>query len=144
EVFDDHIGIDDDIVIVQDQHRQFLQRVDLGIFVVRLARHHCCRRELDSVDPPKLDRGNTNLACKRRGRGEGEFHVMPLESSLHRHGRACPGHPRLACGHILKTWMPGTSPGMTRLWMWLRSRRYDRASTISCRCSPRPSMPSVT
>src|SRR5215469_5168982 len=29
-----------------------------------------------------------------------------------RHGRACPGHPRLSC-RIAKTWMPGTSPGMT-------------------------------
>jgi hypothetical protein len=26
-----------------------------------------------------------------------------------RHGRACPGHPRL----VRKTWMPGTRPGMT-------------------------------
>src|SRR5260370_29864672 len=32
---------------------------------------------------------------------------------VHRHGRACPGHPRLRlCAHR-KTWMPGTSPGMT-------------------------------
>src|SRR6266567_4130351 len=28
-----------------------------------------------------------------------------------RHGRACPGHPRLVCSS--KTWMPGTRPGMT-------------------------------
>ena len=28
-----------------------------------------------------------------------------------RHGRACPGHPRL--NRPMKTWMPGTSPGMT-------------------------------
>src|SRR4051794_14031245 len=33
---------------------------------------------------------------------------MPLA----RHGRACPGHPRLAVLPALKTWMPGTSPGM--------------------------------
>src|SRR6266576_7334361 len=32
-----------------------------------------------------------------------------------RHGRACPGHPRLYCISTLKTWMPGTSPGMTVL-----------------------------
>jgi hypothetical protein len=25
----------------------------------------------------------------------------------------CPGHPRLSCSFGLKTWMPGTSPGMT-------------------------------
>ena len=30
-----------------------------------------------------------------------------------RHGRACPGHPRLVRRNSLKTWMPGTSPGMT-------------------------------
>src|SRR5450432_1822805 len=28
-----------------------------------------------------------------------------------RHGRACPGHPRPCL--TSKTWMPGTSPGMT-------------------------------
>jgi hypothetical protein len=32
-----------------------------------------------------------------------------------RHGRACPGHPRLSCCRRPKTWMPGTSPGMTNL-----------------------------
>src|SRR5882724_9579887 len=30
-----------------------------------------------------------------------------------RHGRARPGHPRLSRGQRCKTWMPGTSPGMT-------------------------------
>src|SRR5688572_2512063 len=30
-----------------------------------------------------------------------------------RHGRACPGHPRLARGADAKTWIPGTRPGMT-------------------------------
>jgi hypothetical protein len=27
--------------------------------------------------------------------------------------RLCPGHPRLPCCAAVKTWMPGTSPGMT-------------------------------
>src|SRR5712664_956133 len=27
--------------------------------------------------------------------------------------RLCPGHPRLSCLSEVKTWMPGTSPGMT-------------------------------
>ena len=31
--------------------------------------------------------------------------------ALDRHGRACPGHPRLSARP--KTWMPGTRPGMT-------------------------------
>src|SRR5258708_2050742 len=37
-----------------------------------------------------------------------------------RHGRVCPGHPRLALPPGLKTWMPGTRPGMTNE----RSARY--------------------
>src|SRR6185312_8899170 len=37
--------------------------------------------------------------------------LLPM-TLFHRHGRACPGHPRLSwvCS---KTWMPGTGPGMT-------------------------------
>jgi hypothetical protein len=31
-----------------------------------------------------------------------------------RHGRACPGHPRRSYFSAVKTWMPGTSPGMTK------------------------------
>src|SRR5258708_16313359 len=27
--------------------------------------------------------------------------------------RLCPGHPRLPCCYTVRTWMPGTSPGMT-------------------------------
>src|SRR5882672_4624239 len=27
--------------------------------------------------------------------------------------RLCPGHPRLSCCKTVKTWMPGTRPGMT-------------------------------
>jgi hypothetical protein len=33
-------------------------------------------------------------------------------ATVYRHGRARPGHPRL-CDAESKTWMPGTSPGMT-------------------------------
>ena len=32
-------------------------------------------------------------------------------SCIRRHGRACPGHPRLCC-QAVKTWMPATSAGM--------------------------------
>src|SRR5436190_10560906 len=35
---------------------------------------------------------------------------------LLRHGRACPGHPRPR-SHRARTWMPGTSPGMTTIWI---------------------------
>jgi len=37
-----------------------------------------------------------------------------MEAPLHRHARACRGHPRLSCGSSAsKTWMAGTSPAMT-------------------------------
>ncbi|AUC95340.1 hypothetical protein CWS35_14630 [Bradyrhizobium sp. SK17] len=36
-----------------------------------------------------------------------------------RHGRACPGHPRLPSQEN-KTWMPGTSPGTT-----MRKRQFQ-------------------
>jgi hypothetical protein len=32
---------------------------------------------------------------------------------VHRHARACPGHPRLYDLAWIKTWMAGTSPAMT-------------------------------
>ena len=35
-----------------------------------------------------------------------------------RHGRACPGHPRLWICLRFKTWMPGTRPGMTGESQW--------------------------
>src|SRR5262249_37294163 len=39
-----------------------------------------------------------------------------------RHGRACPGHPRLSSTlQESKTWMPGIEPGMTLLGLWLIS-----------------------
>ena len=36
-----------------------------------------------------------------------------LLSRVHHHGRACPGHLRLSFERPIKTWMPGTRPGMT-------------------------------
>src|SRR5436309_15311841 len=42
-------------------------------------------------------------------RSSSEFRVHDLI----RHDRACPGHPRLSCFAVAKTWMPGTRPGMT-------------------------------
>src|SRR5439155_26911213 len=38
--------------------------------------------------------------------GRGRLHIF-------RHGRACPGHPRFSYCYAVRTWMPGTSPGMT-------------------------------
>ena len=63
-------------------------------------------------------------ATARRGRRRGRprpaavsFASSPPARLFGRfcHGRACPGHPRLSCRGIFKTWMPGTSPGMTTL-----------------------------
>src|SRR4051812_24846339 len=39
---------------------------------------------------------------------------MARSRHFRRHVRARPGHPRLACDATIKTWMPGTSPGMTK------------------------------
>src|SRR5215475_12972007 len=48
--------------------------------------------------------------------GHGASAPLPtLRSSHARHGRACPGHPRLSICGVAKTWMPGTRPGMTKI-----------------------------
>ena len=40
--------------------------------------------------------------------------TLPSIHVFRRHGRACPGHPRLALRPLeRKAWMPGTRPGMT-------------------------------
>src|SRR3954466_2323550 len=41
----------------------------------------------------------------------GGYDVRPL---LLRHGRAWPGHPRLAVPNVGKSWMAGIKPAMTR------------------------------
>ncbi len=41
--------------------------------------------------------------------------------SQRRHGRACPGHPRLTAYRLLTTWMPATNAGMTSLLAVLSS-----------------------
>src|SRR5215468_588013 len=65
---------------------------------------------------------------------------MSPHSSLFRHGRAkarsasllrCPGHPRLTCRPATKTWMPGTSPGMTKNWQ----ARLRSPAIVSVRCA---------
>ena len=48
-------------------------------------------------------------------------------SNSSRHGRACPGHPRSSASPS-RTWMPGTSPGMTAE----RVRRGRRIPDILC------------
>jgi hypothetical protein len=74
EIFNDDVGIEDDIAIVQDQHRQLLQRRDLRIFLVGLTRRDGCGGELDLVDQAGLDRSDADFSRERRGGGEGEFH----------------------------------------------------------------------
>src|SRR6185312_6921467 len=51
------------------------------------------------------------MRCCRWGRTSGRFRSDVCNHG--RHGRARPGHPRPAL--LLKTWMPGTRPGMTSL-----------------------------
>ncbi|MEH2668524.1 hypothetical protein DXU07_03475 [Bradyrhizobium elkanii] len=51
-----------------------------------------------------------------------------------RHGRACPGHPRLSVAET-KTWMPGTRPGMTSLWSYRAHMRLPCATASICEIS---------
>src|SRR5689334_18371503 len=52
--------------------------------------------------------GMTFMTVPPRQFPRGQFFIA---RTIRRHGRACPGHPRLSIG--AKTWMPGTRPGMT-------------------------------
>src|SRR5579863_6699506 len=60
---------------------------------------------------------SATLALRSAGTSPNALVVMAghlaHETDLFRHGRACPGHPRLSKLIAAKTWMPGTSPGMT-------------------------------
>src|SRR4051794_2617670 len=53
------------------------------------------------------------------------FMGMSFVEFLLGHGRACPGHPRLSCRCTVKTWMPGTRPGMTSYRETVGLRRDD-------------------
>jgi hypothetical protein len=45
----------------------------------------------------------------------------------------CPGHPRLSWVGAVKTWMPGTRPGMTINFMFvIPGRDLARASVRNC------------
>src|SRR2546422_7526486 len=64
----------------------------------------------------------SSIAAMRTLRANGEvgenvsfigYSFKERKASNFRLGRACPGHPRLSCCDVVKTWMPGTSPGMT-------------------------------
>ena len=50
---------------------------------------------------------------RHRGQAEGGCRRFLQDACIIRHGRACPGHPRLLTWRKDKTWMPGTRPGMT-------------------------------
>ncbi|TFV37695.1 hypothetical protein E4K66_19430 [Bradyrhizobium frederickii] len=74
------------------------------------------RRLSDPPHRPDPDRAAAPAAVAaggselRKGR-PGEL----VRGCLFRHGRACPGHPRLSYPPQ-RTWMPGTSPGMTEVF----------------------------
>src|SRR6266436_4966099 len=66
----------------------------------------CLRRDL----PGPADPGPYDLQDMRRA---------AVHARQARHARACPGHPRIGLQAVRKTWMAGTSPGMTEemdLW----------------------------
>src|SRR5262245_18901017 len=72
------------------------------------------------LDDEVLTRCENDHRVEGRGRGSG---VMVCENlkcdggaswNSPRHGRACPGHPRLSCCRCaVRAWMPGPRPGMT-------------------------------
>jgi hypothetical protein len=50
------------------------------------------------------------------GAGHQQPHAVTLSCELSiRHGRACPGHPRLCRSKTGKTWMPGTQTSLRSL-----------------------------
>src|SRR5262249_44357668 len=55
--------------------------------------------------------GRESLTCVSRLAQFGQR--MCVSTRWFRHGRGCPGHPRLHCREKEKTWMPGPRPGMT-------------------------------
>ena len=72
----------------------------------------------DEWEKPKarLKGRRRHLAHAHSARGEGEeggVRISLRDGASHRHGRACPGHPRLCFRPTNKTWMPGTRLGMT-------------------------------
>jgi hypothetical protein len=96
-------GIQDDVAVVGDQHRQFLQRRDARIILVGRARRDGGRNELDLVDQSKLDRRDAHLAGERRGGRESEFHLGIRQ--INRLVRHCEellrrGNPDCRCGTI--------------------------------------------
>ena len=61
----------------------------------------------------ELRRADGADIAARAGADDDEIVSHGSLRSLDRHGRACPGHPRLVANRSSKTWMPGTRPGMT-------------------------------
>jgi hypothetical protein len=149
EIFDDDVGIEDDVAIVEDQHRQFLQRIDVArVVIVRSARRHRGGNQFDLVDQSSLDRSNTHLARKRRGGREGQLHWMPQNKNTMPSLRGAlatkQSTPQQVVAWIasLRSQWRRESGAVGLALLGEDSERY--ASTISCRCSPRLSMPRVT
>jgi 5-methyltetrahydropteroyltriglutamate--homocysteine methyltransferase len=65
------------------------------------------RRDIAEAKLAALGAG-AKLARQRFGRGSRH------PNTFSRHGRAWPGHPRLGLRQKRKSWMPGSSPGMTK------------------------------
>ena len=70
---------------------------------------------------------------------EAETRAGNFASLIRRHGRACPGHPRLASSGA-KTWMPGTRPGMTGVGVI----RYQNPRHSTSRCCASDPISSAT
>ena len=57
--------------------------------------------------------GMTASGLLRGARNDAKETVRLFVMAGQRLRARCPGHPRLSCCGAVKTWMPGTSPGMT-------------------------------
>jgi hypothetical protein len=82
---------------------------------------------------------------------KGSFFVMAGQKREARLRARCPGHPRLSCCYAVKTWMPGTSPGMTNFapgtdfigrflseTLRMRSLCAEPADVLRCCCRQEP------
>src|SRR6266851_662397 len=79
---------------------------------LQAARHRARRRGVPSARQGRLPAGEDEL--KRRVFLFSAIRPVMVGQKREARLRArCPGHPRLVCGTSVKTWMPGTSPGMT-------------------------------
>ena len=148
EIFDDDIGVENDVAIVWDQHRQLLQRRDLRILVVGRARRHGGGDEFDLCRSGRVSIADIRTFLANGEAGEKvSFILISLRNVQPNPGRHCARSEQSTTFFLseAKTWMlRRIARAMTRFCVRLAKMLRLYAAMISWRCSPRPSMPSVT